>query len=109
MNFTPSPFDAGIHSIVGRMWEVLTRRLPEPRALIDENDIAQPDGMPFFVISDNGASIFFEGLLMVFSWSSPCATTAPPSSPMASRAMAAHRRVLRQEEDHGDAVEHQPA
>lgn len=67
MTFTPSSFDAEILSVVGPRWEPLSMSLPEPRALIDENDIAQPDGMPFFQISGRGAPFFCEGLAMIFS------------------------------------------
>lgn len=68
MTFTPSSFDAEILSIVGTRWEPLSMSLPSPRALIDENDIAQPDGMPFFLISSRGAPFFCEGLAMIFSF-----------------------------------------
>lgn len=67
MTFTPSPFDAAILATVGPSWEPLTVSLAEPRDLIDEDDIAQPDGMPFFELSDNGAPLFYEGLAIIFS------------------------------------------
>lgn len=67
MSFTPSAFDAIIDEFTASGFAPLAASLETPLALIDEDDISQPDGMPFQVATGASAPFHMEGLSFICS------------------------------------------
>jgi hypothetical protein len=67
MAYAASPFDSLISQYVAAGFAETELSVSPARALIDENDIAQPDGMPYFVETSTGYPIHCEGYAFVCS------------------------------------------
>lgn len=67
MTYSSSPFDLHIQTIVAPGFDEIEEALASPRAILDKNDIAHPDGLPFLIETSTGSPFHCEGLVFYCS------------------------------------------
>lgn len=67
MSYPASTFDSYLRNAVAPGFVEMVEPLSSPRAIIDKNDIAHPDGLPFLIETSTGAPFHCEGFVFYCS------------------------------------------